>query len=217
MKTCFHTTWLVLSLVLLLGLAGCSPEPTEAVPPTPTPIESYMAALSEPLTVDGSDTEYPAAPFELGGVMVHLAHDGERLYVHARSEVDGWIAIGFNQAGGGMNGANMILGFAEGSGQAVRNDRGTGHGHQQVPTSGILDSVVTHSDGIIILEFSYPMEFPANAGFSLPGLAAGEEYSLIVATHSRSGDFSQKHSSQSRTNFSVGNGNSKPTPGGSGY
>ncbi len=194
--------WVIPFLMIAL-LSGCG-SPSEvpgAEDETEVPL---MRKIEESVAVDGSTLGYPVPPLDVSGVEVHLAHDGTNLYVHARAVSEGWIAVGFNQKGGNMDGANMVLGFVDDRGEAiVRNDLGRGTTHSEVGEPGIVDALVLQ-DGIFMqLEFTYPMVFPEGAAFKVDGLESGHIYSLITATNTQSGDMSRPHSSRGKIDFKV--------------
>jgi hypothetical protein len=189
---------LVLAVVLL---AGCAAEPAED---QAGKSDNIMGRVDQPLPVDGLKDGYPADPLETAGAVIHLAYDEQYLYVHLEAEVEGWIAVGFNQRGGGMNGANMILGYFSDSGApAFRNDLGQARNHSAVGVSAVDQFHLVRADGKTTLEFSYPLTFPSGEGFNLEELTPGEIYSLIVAMHRSSDNIGTQHSARGTANFQV--------------
>ena len=123
--------WFILILAIAL-FAGCG-SPAGAPIAEDEPAVLRMVKIENSLVVDGFAEGYPGSPFNVSGVEVHLAHDGTNFYVHARAESEGWIAVGFNQKGGSMDGANMVLGFVDEDGRGVvRKDLGRGTGHSEL-------------------------------------------------------------------------------------
>lgn len=154
------------------------------------------------IVVDGSQEGYPAEPvLDDGTAEVYLAHDGEDFFFFARAQSEGWISVGFNEQGRGMDGANMIMGNLE-NGAEVRNDLGEGHGHAEVDAPGIEEHYIETTADEVIMEVRYPLAFPDN-GFALAGLEPGGEYSILVAYHETSTDPGTKHSQRATTDFLV--------------
>ncbi len=184
---------LLAAVLLIAAMSGCAEDPETTEP------DLYVAPLvEEGIPVDGSREGYPGEPLIVTGtnMEVLMAHDGSSLYLHARSEADGWISLGFNEQGGGMDGANMLIGYFEEDGsQVVRNDLGAGRTHDKT-VDGVLEHHLLREDGEIIMELAYPLDFPDEAGFNLPGLSPGGEevYTLISAYHASAHDPDQKHS-----------------------
>ena len=162
-----------------------------------------MGAVTAPLQIDGSAEGYPAPPLETLGAVIHLAHDGQYLYLHLETEGEGWVAVGFNRPGGGMNGANMIIGYLNQGMPALREDIGRGRNHSEASVSAVREHYLIYENGRINLEFSYPLDFPEGEDYSLGGLEQGETYELIYATHSSSGEISRQHTGRSSISFSV--------------
>lgn len=193
---------LIMMLVFALGCEAdpvSDDEPDELVEP-----EYAMGRVEELLPVDGSDSGYPSAPLEVAGAVIHLAHDGESIYVHLEAEAEGWIAVGFNSSGGGMNGANMVLGyFAEGDTPSYRDDVGRGHRHSEAGISAVEQFYLKRTEGVTTMELSHPLSFPGGEGYNVEEIAPGETYSLIVAVHRSSDNIDSQHSDRGRIDFQV--------------
>jgi hypothetical protein len=188
--------------VSALVLAGCGASPGPDGSGAGQDNLPVMGRVDRPLAVDGLSEGYPASPLQVAGVEIFLASDGTVIYVHARAQADGWIAVGFNQRGRGMDGSNIILGAVDENGDIVaRNDLGRGIRHDPAAADGIIEAVVILEDGYLTLEFSYPAEFPDQNGFALGGITFGEVYSLIAAVHNRSASITQKHTSRGQVDF----------------
>ncbi len=194
-----HLPIVLLVLVLAL-LAGCAADTTEEEP-TVEP-ENVMGRADQLLPVDGTTDGYPSAPLEVAGAVIHLAYDDEFIYVHLEAEVEGWIAVGFNQRGGGMNGANMIIGYLSENGTpAFRDDVGRGHAHSEAGVSAVDSFYLTRSAGKTVFEFSYPVVFPSGENYNVEEIIPGETYSLIVAMHRSSDNIGTQHSVRGSVNF----------------
>jgi hypothetical protein len=194
--------WFIPILAIAL-FAGCG-SPAEAPLAEAEPEVPRMMKIENSLAVDGYAEGYPGSPFNLSGVEVHLAHDGTNFYVHARAASEGWIAVGFNQKGGGMDGANMVLGFVDERGKGVvRNDLGRGTGHAELDVPGMVGAIALQEDGFMYLEFSYPMVFPDQGSFKIDGLESNQVYSLIAAVNVRTDNLTSVHSSRGQIDFQV--------------
>lgn len=206
---------LVLSLIMVVGCEsapdagdedlpeGVDEETEEANGDAVEEAEPMMAAVEEPLTVDGSGDGFISGPFQAAGAEIYLAHDGEYLYVHMEAEVDGWMAVGFNAAGGGMNGANMILGYLDEGAPAYRDDVGQGHRHSEIGSPMVGEFYFSNNDGNTVMTFSYPLAFPDGEGYNLDRLTPGEAYTMIVALHNSSYNISGQHSTRGSIDFTV--------------
>lgn len=198
-------------VLIAIFAAGCGQADEPAAPADDNGVEEngqvisgpLMGRVDAPLTIDGSSAGYPAPPIEAMGAMVHMAHDGDYLYLHFELAVDGWVSVGFNRTGGGMDGANMILGYLDGASPAYRNDAGRGRNHAEIESPAVDQFYFAVDGGTAIMEFSYPLAFPEGQGFSLEGLTPGEQYTLILAAHSSSQDIDRTHSSRGSANFTV--------------
>ncbi len=203
----------LLFLTLLLTF-GCEPDPgvvEEEIPEEEVDAENDVADVEAPIMVsvevppqlDGSGEGFTAEPFNAAGADIYLAHDGEMLYVHLEAEVEGWVSVGFNTQGGGMDGANMILGYLADGVPAYRDDVGQGRRHSEIGSPSVEEFYFSNEGGLTVMAFSYPLIFPDGEGYALEELSAGETYTMIVAVHNSSYDISSPHSSRGSVNFTV--------------
>ena len=197
----------VLMLVVVL-LVACGGPPTVVDDGDPPPVVNdddfpAMGRVEVSLPIDGSHEGYPERPAEAIDAQIHMAHDGDTLYVHVRADIDGWLAVGFNTRGGGMDGANMVIGYLEGDQAFLRDDVGRGRTHAEAATRAVVDFSFLREDGVRILEFSYPLTFPEDDGYRLAGLEPGEMYTLLVAHNASSDDIGRQHSRFGRVDFVV--------------
>ncbi|MFO8191182.1 MAG: DOMON domain-containing protein [Bacillota bacterium] len=162
-----------------------------------------MGRVSEPILVDGSTTGYPSPAIEAMGGIIHLAHDGEILYLHLELDVQGWVSVGFNRPGGGMDGANMIIGYLDGDSPAFRDDVGLGRNHSEASVSAVKDFYIKYDDGAVTMELSYPLVFPEGQEYDVTGLIPGQSYILIYAAHNSSNDIDRNHSVRGSVDFTV--------------
>lgn len=192
----------LLIILLVAGLAllaGCE-NASDGVPDEGLPV---MGRVDQSLSVDGSSAEYPAAPAQVLGSDIHMAHEGNYFYIHIQMEAGGWVAVGLNNRGGGMDGSNMIIGFIEEGTPVFRDDVGRGRNHSEANTTAVDDFFFSYEDGTVIMEFSYPLMFPDGEGYNIAELTPGETYTLIVARHSTSSDASRQHTDRGAINFTV--------------
>ncbi len=193
-------------LVLLMALAlvifvGCEADPDEDVVEEPG---NLMGHVEEPLSMDGSSAGYPTEPIEAAGASIYLAYDEDFIYVLMEADVEGWLSVGFNESGGGMNGANMILGYLTEEGEpAFRDDVGRGHAHSEADVKAISQPYFERSNGRTVLEFAYPINFPDEQGYNVEEIVPGETYSLIVGLHQSSDNIDSKHSTRGMADFEV--------------
>ena len=191
-------------VVMLMACGAPSPEVNDEEPPVVNDEDfPAMGRVEMALPVDGGDAGYPERPVEVIGAQIHLAHDGEYLYVHLEADVNGWIAVGFNARGGGMDGANMLIGYFDEDIPSIRNDVGRGRAHAEANTTGVRDFILLRENGTRILEFSYPLRFPDDDAFHLEELIPKEMYTLIVAYNDGSDDIGRKHSRFATIDFVV--------------
>jgi len=202
LKKCF----LITVFILIMGFAAAcdgEPEETAADDPAEEP-GNMMGKVEEPLNMDGSSEGYPADPIEVSGATIYLAHDEEFLYVLMEAEVEGWLSVGINEPGGGMDGANMVLGYLTDAGEpAYRDDVGRGHAHSEAESPAVAQPFVDRAEGKTVFEFAYPLSFPADEGYNVEEILAGETYALIIGMHRNSDDISTKHSTRGSAEFQV--------------
>ncbi len=204
---------LVTLLVITMLLAfGCESDPGVVDEEVPEEDENdvvdevegpIMALVDTPPQLDGSGEGFTSEPFTSVGADIYLAHDGSNLYVHMEAETGGWLSVGFNEQGGGMDGSNMILGYLDDGNSAYRNDVGQGRNHSEIGSPSVEDFYFSADNGLAVMAFSYPLEFPQGEGFNLDGLNPGETYTMIVGVHGSSYDISNVHSARGSVVFSV--------------
>lgn len=187
----------VLSLVLLIG---CEVDPAEE--PNDEP-EYSMGQVDQPLPVDGSNEGYPTDPLEVAGSLIYLAHDDDYVYVYVETEAEGWLAVGFNESGNGMDGANMVLGYYDDGNPAYRDDVGAGNTHSEAEVTAVNEFYFSRTEGDAVMEFSYPMAFPDEEDYNLEQVLPGESYSLIVGVHESSDDITTRHTNFGMTVFQI--------------
>ncbi len=187
-------------IVFFVLLAGCEAPPEEVE----EDLLAEMGRVEEPLPVDGDSGDYPSESFQAAGADIHLAHDGNSIFVHMRAEGEGWLAVGINVQNEGKPGSNMILGYMDNDTPAYRNDIGVGAtGHDETEVAAVEDFFLAHEGGYVTMEFAYPMVFPEEGNYNVDELVPGEIYTMIVALHSSSNDLSEMHSAMSSFDFVV--------------
>ena len=187
----------VLSLVLLIG---CEVDPPEE--PNDEP-EYGMGQVDQPMPIDGTNEGYPTDPLEVAGSLIYLAHDDDYMYVYAEAEVEGWLAVGFNESGSGMDGSNMVLGYYDDGNPVYRDDVGVGNTHSEAGVTAVNEFYFNRTEGVTIMEFSYPMVFPDGEGYNVEQILPGESYSLIVGMHASSDDITTMHTNFGMTDFQI--------------
>ncbi len=165
--------------------------------------EPLMASVDVPPQIDGSAEGFLSAPFQSAGADIYLAHDSEMFYVHLEAEVEGWVSVGFNIQGGGMDGANMILGYLDNGTPTYSDDVGQGRRHSVISSPAVEDFYFFSEGGLTVMAFSYPLTFPEGEGYALEELVTGETYTMIVAVHNSSHDISNPHSTRGSVDFTV--------------
>jgi len=202
----FKKRLFILGFVLIIILfVGCEADPPEEPAEKPVDEPEYgMGYVDDPLKVDGSSDGYPLDPLEEAGAVIHLAHDDQYIYVHLEAEVEGWVSTGFNESGVGMDGANMVIGYLSGEEMpAFRDDVGSGRTHSEAGVTEVEAFHLARSDGVTVMEFSYPLNFSAEVDYNVEEIRPGEIYSLIIAMHDSSDDIDTKHSVRGMTDFQV--------------
>lgn len=186
---------LTISLFLVMGCETAPQENDEQL--------TMMERVEEPLMVDGSSAKYPTAPAQLIEANIHMAHDGDHLYIHMEAEAEGWVAVGFNNRGGRMDGANMVIGYLDGESPAFRDDVGQARNHVEANTTAVEEFYLSQEDGTMVMEFSYPLSFPDEEGYNLEEMILEEDYTMIVSLHSSSNDIDQQHTSSGSVDFTI--------------
>ena len=99
-------------------------------------------ALSESTpSLDGvlSEGEYSFVA-DYGRLVVGFHRSGDRLYVAATAETDGWVAVGLGSRR--MNGARMMFSFVDEGEANFRLDAGRGHRHRPVRDQALLAAIL---------------------------------------------------------------------------
>ncbi len=194
-----RTIWIAVLVMSMLLMACADPVVEELGEEMP-----LMHRVDTPVQVDGQTADYPGEGVAVAGAEVHLAHHGDALYVHVRADVDGWISVGLNAQGGGMDGANMILGYMDGDMAASRDDVGRGRTHSEVSETAIEGFFLAREDEARVMEFSYPVAFPGAMGYRVDRMAPGQVYTLLVAYHADSDDIARRHTRYGSFDFMFG-------------
>jgi hypothetical protein len=193
--------WLLIVLTVILSLVftGCEETVVDLAADDPV----LMGIVEEPLSVDGSIDGYPAESGQVPEADILLAHDGNLFYVHMKVEGTGWVAVGINTEGN-KDGANIIFGYMSDGSPAFQNDVGEGISSHNEVEAGVLEEFhLSHDNGSVVMEFSYPLNFPEGEGFNIDELVPGETYTMIFSMHSDSNDISQMHTAMGSFEFMV--------------
>lgn len=159
--------------------------------------------IDEKIEVDGNPQYYPLDPYKLGEMSIRMVHDGQLLYVHVTAPITGWVAVGFNAQNRGMDGANMFIGLIEDGLGIVRDDIGRGFNHRAVAENAIVESIFKVEDGLTVMEFSYPLQFPDDNNYRIDSLELDNTYSFIVAYHNNQYNLSRRHSYRARVEIKI--------------
>lgn len=154
----------------------------------------------EELEINGEVAGYKEQVWEQEPYQLLLARDEENLFVHLKVKAEGWISIGFNELGRGMDGANMFLGYFDGDEGFLRNDAGSGRTHSEVRDSILGEFFISRENEFTVIEFSYPLQFPEDQGFNLSGLNPEDKITVILAYHNTSDNLRMRHSSRTAVN-----------------
>src|SRR3990172_3931408 len=128
-KSIYFTTFVATSLFLVMlttpSLQAIS-SPTKQNGNVQSILDLEQAILSSDViayysaneTIHKSDgiigqNEYLDSRNPLSGFQVYIDHNSSHLFIGLVSQTLGWVAIGFNQEGQGMSGANLIMGNVE--------------------------------------------------------------------------------------------------------
>ncbi|MCK5245655.1 hypothetical protein KAR02_02050, partial [Candidatus Bipolaricaulota bacterium] len=171
------------------------PEQVSIPEPAPEPAVPATSSSSVPI-VDGiiHTGEYAHA-MEAGGFRVYWTNDAIVLRMGLFSPGTGYVAIGLDPDRR-MEGANFIIGTVRNGQVDIRDDYGTAslsHGADIANggTNDILAAAGRELSGQTTIEFIIPL----NSGdrFDKP-LVPGQTYSVLIAFHDTSDDFSARHS-----------------------
>ncbi len=205
-------SFLALTLLLTFGCESDSGVVEEEMPEEEVDAENddvadvevpKMISVEVPPQLDGSGEGFASEPFRVAGADIYLAHDEDLLYVHMEAEAEGWLAVGFNTQGGGMNSANMIIGYLDDGVPTYRDDVGQGHRHSEIGSPAVVDFYFNVENGSAVMALSYPLDFQSEEGFNLESLAPGETYTMIAAVHSSTYNISNPHSTRGSVDFTV--------------
>ncbi len=164
---------------------------------------AIMGHVEEGPEINGEVEGYPRDPWEQEPYRLYMAHDGEKMYIHLTVKTEGWISIGFNNPGGGMHGSNMFIGYFDDEEGKIRDDVAVGRTHSEVESPAIEEFFVARENGFVIMEFSFPLEFPEDEGYNLTGLNSGDSFGIILAYHNSSQNIRTRHSSRASLNAEI--------------
>jgi len=185
---------------------GSTQSPTDVPPPQSVSPPVVVQDATEPDIAIGDSADPPAIDgtiaqdeyahaIEAGGFQVYWSNDQAFLRVGLRSPGTGYMAIGFDPDHR-MQGANYILCAMRGGHVVTRDDYGTGPlAHEPDIAHGgrndVVEAAGTELNGQTTVEFVIPL----NSGDPMDKrLEPGNTYKVLVAYHSSSDDFSERHS-----------------------
>lgn len=144
------------------------------------------------------------------GIKVDWEHDNTYMYIGLTSPGVGWVAIGFTDTlfvghEGPTGGVHMILAAVQNDGTLnIYDQMGAGFVHVNAPVFGVVEAAGTRENNEVSVEFKYPLKFPENDHFEIPGIENGKVYICELAYNNISTDISTIHSSVSWDEFYVG-------------
>jgi hypothetical protein len=136
-------------------------------------------------------------------VVLRWKVEGSRLSVILEAPTAGWVAVGFDPANG-MEDANFIIGYVEGSEVMVRDDYGTGlsaHDSDEKlgGTSDIESISGEESEGNTQIAFSIPLDSGDRYDRALE---KGREYTVLLA-YGKSDGFTSVHSKRAKATIAL--------------
>lgn len=163
-----------------------------------------MAKVTEAISIDGDTRGYPNEGIETGGVFVNLAHDGNNMYIYIEAETSGWLSVGFNELGKGMDSAIIMMGYIDEDGKAVFSEEvARGYTHGPLAEELATDFIINENLDKLVIELAYPMKLPTIDNANIKEFIPGESYSLLTAYSSSAKNLTTIHSSTSMLEFTI--------------
>lgn len=137
------------------------------------------------------------------GISVYWEHNGTYMRVGLSSPGSGWVSIGLGPRNVKMNGANIIIGYMNGTNLSMFDEVGVGHNHIPITQRGgrddIIDKAGSIKDGKLQIEFTIPLN-PGDTlhqslqpngtyGFFLGYQAVAQDRTTYHTAHSQTYDF----------------------------
>ncbi|MHA2105307.1 MAG: DOMON domain-containing protein, partial [Candidatus Hodarchaeales archaeon] len=168
-------------------------------------IIAYYQSSQENLTVDGviDENEYLDDRLEsVTGITIYLEHNNTHLFMGLSGPTIGWIAVGFNSQGNGMDNANLIMANVVDGVASVSDRYGKGHDEPILDTaSGGTNDIISFNgleiDGVTTIEFIMPLN--SADGFDYP-LVVNQSADIYFA-YNRFDDLSEEHTDHSELNL----------------
>lgn len=164
----------------------------------------HTATSATRVTVDGriSEGEYAGQLTEsTTGINLYWEQNGTDMRVGLTSPGTGWVAIGFNARGGGMDKGNIIIAaVAASSTLAISDEVGVGFNHYSDLTQGgtndVKSSAGTESGGKTTIEFIYPL---SSGDKNDQSFGVGGTYAVFLAYHASEDGFTVYHTAHSKS------------------
>ena len=117
--------------------------------------QEILAVSANTPRIDGiiSPGEYSLV-VELPRGMLHLNRTRELLCVALRSDLNGWVAVGFGS--NRMNKASIYIGYVDSEEQVFVKQLGRGHGHRDAPVAEPTAVRLKEGQAGTVLELSFP-------------------------------------------------------------
>ncbi len=155
------------------------------------------------VVIDGEvgDDEY-SSTFQdsITKMTVYWEHNGTHLYVSVVSQGAGWISIGFGYQEGGMDGANIIIGYVDDkTGDTILSDSvGVEWKHYPDTDRGGQDNIISKAgsqqNGTTVIEFVFPLD---SGDANDHKFEVGRTYGFILAYHPDADNLLEYHASRS--------------------
>jgi hypothetical protein len=141
----------------------------------------YDPEMESLIDVDGDidEDEYPESFYdEPTLVNIYWGCDDSLLYIGLKAPYCAWLSIGFGSTN--REGSNLIIGIITEDSVGVDNYIGTKDGYKAIKQDRIIEWDIDEDEeeNYAIMEFIYPMAFPAESGFAVNKLEHGKSYNF---------------------------------------
>ncbi len=166
----------LLSIFVLLFLAS-----TLFAQAPDTLLLPYDPEMESLIDIDGDidEDEYPESFYdEPTLVNVYWGCDDSLLYIGLKAPYCAWLSIGLGSTN--REGSNLIIGIITEDSVGVDNYIGTKDGYKMIKQDRIIEWDIDEDEeeNYAIMEFVYPMAFPAESGLVVTKLEHGKSYNF---------------------------------------
>lgn len=146
------------------------------------PYDPDMGSL---IDIDGDieEDEYPESFYdEPTLVSVNWGCDDSLLYIGLKAPYCAWLSIGLGSTK--REGSNLIIGKITEDSTEVENYLGTKDSYKMIKEDRIIDWDIDEDEeeNFVVMEFVYPMTFPAESGLAVTKLEHGKSYNFNLGT-----------------------------------